>query len=39
LDTETPTLAILRIYAEEGTLRFLQCRNEVAMAHAATALA
>ena len=30
---------ILRIYAEEGVLRFLQCRNEVAMAHAATALA
>jgi 3D-(3,5/4)-trihydroxycyclohexane-1,2-dione acylhydrolase (decyclizing) len=30
---------ILRIYSEEGVLRFLQCRNEVAMAHAATALA
>ena len=30
---------ILRIYAQEGVLRFLQCRNEVAMAHAATALA
>jgi 3D-(3,5/4)-trihydroxycyclohexane-1,2-dione acylhydrolase (decyclizing) len=30
---------ILRIYAGEGVLRFLQCRNEVAMAHAATALA
>jgi 3D-(3,5/4)-trihydroxycyclohexane-1,2-dione acylhydrolase (decyclizing) len=30
---------ILRIYAEEGVVRFLQCRNEVAMAHAATALA
>src|ERR1700733_3537602 len=30
---------ILRIYAEERVLRFLQCRNEVAMAHAATALA
>ena len=30
---------ILRIYAEEGVLRFLQCRNEVAVAHAATALA
>jgi 3D-(3,5/4)-trihydroxycyclohexane-1,2-dione acylhydrolase (decyclizing) len=30
---------ILRIYSEEGALRFLQCRNEVAMAHAATALA
>ena len=30
---------ILRVYSEEGALRFLQCRNEVAMAHAATALA
>jgi 3D-(3,5/4)-trihydroxycyclohexane-1,2-dione acylhydrolase (decyclizing) len=30
---------ILRIYAEAGALRFLQCRNETAMAHAATALA
>lgn len=30
---------ILRVYTEEGALRFLQCRNEVAMAHAATALA
>jgi 3D-(3,5/4)-trihydroxycyclohexane-1,2-dione acylhydrolase (decyclizing) len=30
---------VLRIYSEEGVLRFLQCRNEVAMAHAATALA
>ncbi len=30
---------ILRIYSEEGALRFMQCRNEVAMAHAATALA
>ncbi|MGH7101369.1 MAG: thiamine pyrophosphate-dependent enzyme [Acetobacteraceae bacterium] len=30
---------ILRIYTEEGALRFLQCRNEVAMAHAATLLA
>jgi 3D-(3,5/4)-trihydroxycyclohexane-1,2-dione acylhydrolase (decyclizing) len=29
---------ILRVYSEEGALRFLQCRNEVAMAHAATAL-
>ncbi|MDQ0469546.1 thiamine pyrophosphate-binding protein [Labrys wisconsinensis] len=29
---------VLRIYAGEGALRFLQCRNEVAMAHAATAL-
>ena len=30
---------VLRVYSEEGALRFLQCRNEVAMAHAATALA
>src|SRR5471032_2972765 len=30
---------ILRIYSEEGVTRFFQCRNEVAMAHAATALA
>ncbi|WP_119269232.1 thiamine pyrophosphate-dependent enzyme [Taklimakanibacter deserti] len=30
---------ILRIYSEEGALRFLHCRNEIAMAHAATALA
>lgn len=30
---------ILRIYSEEGALKFFQCRNEVAMAHAATALA
>ncbi len=30
---------VLRIYGEEGALRFLPCRNEVAMAHAATALA
>jgi 3D-(3,5/4)-trihydroxycyclohexane-1,2-dione acylhydrolase (decyclizing) len=30
---------VLRVYAEEGALRFLQCRNEVSMAHAATALA
>ena len=30
---------VLRIYAEAGALRFLQCRNETAMAHAATALA
>jgi 3D-(3,5/4)-trihydroxycyclohexane-1,2-dione acylhydrolase (decyclizing) len=30
---------ILRIYSEEKALRFLQCRNEIAMAHAATALA
>src|SRR5262245_15106649 len=30
---------ILRVYCQEGALRFLQCRNEVSMAHAATALA
>ena len=30
---------VLRVYSEEGALRFLQCRNEVAMAHAATMLA
>ncbi len=30
---------ILRAYTEEGVTRFFQCRNEVAMAHAATALA
>ena len=30
---------VLRIYREEGALRFFPCRNEVAMAHAATALA
>ncbi len=30
---------VLRIYSDEGALRFLACRNEVAMAHAATALA
>jgi 3D-(3,5/4)-trihydroxycyclohexane-1,2-dione acylhydrolase (decyclizing) len=30
---------ILRIYSEEGVTRFFPCRNEVAMAHAATALA
>jgi 3D-(3,5/4)-trihydroxycyclohexane-1,2-dione acylhydrolase (decyclizing) len=29
---------ILRIYEEEGVTRTLNCRNEVAMAHAATAL-
>lgn len=28
---------ILRIYEEEGVIRTLNCRNEVAMAHAATA--
>ena len=30
---------VLRVYASEGALRFLHCRNEVEMAHAATALA
>jgi 3D-(3,5/4)-trihydroxycyclohexane-1,2-dione acylhydrolase (decyclizing) len=30
---------ILRAYTEEGVTRFFQCRNEVAMAHAATTLA
>lgn len=30
---------VLRVYQDEGALRFFQCRNEVAMAHAATALA
>lgn len=30
---------ILRVYTEEGVTRFFPCRNEVAMAHAATALA
>ena len=30
---------IIRIYAEEGVVGFFPCRNEVAMAHAATALA
>ena len=29
---------ILRIYKEEGAVEIFQCRNEVAMAHAATAL-
>ncbi|WP_062226723.1 thiamine pyrophosphate-binding protein [Aureimonas frigidaquae] len=29
---------VLRVYAEAGALRFIQCRNETAMAHAATAL-
>ncbi len=29
---------ILRIYSEEGVVRVFHCRNEVAMAHAATAL-
>lgn len=29
---------VLRIYEGEGVLRFFQCRNETAMAHAATAL-
>jgi 3D-(3,5/4)-trihydroxycyclohexane-1,2-dione acylhydrolase (decyclizing) len=30
---------VLRVYHAEGALKFLHCRNEVAMAHAATALA
>lgn len=30
---------IIRIYTEEGVTHFFQCRNEVAMAHAATSLA
>jgi 3D-(3,5/4)-trihydroxycyclohexane-1,2-dione acylhydrolase (decyclizing) len=30
---------ILRIYSEAGALRFYACRSEIAMAHAATALA
>jgi hypothetical protein len=30
---------VLRIYTEEGVTHFYSCRNEVAMAHAATALA
>jgi 3D-(3,5/4)-trihydroxycyclohexane-1,2-dione acylhydrolase (decyclizing) len=29
---------VLRVYQEEGVVRTFQCRNEVAMAHAATAL-
>jgi 3D-(3,5/4)-trihydroxycyclohexane-1,2-dione acylhydrolase (decyclizing) len=29
---------VLRVYQEEGVARVFQCRNEVAMAHAATAL-
>jgi 3D-(3,5/4)-trihydroxycyclohexane-1,2-dione acylhydrolase (decyclizing) len=29
---------VLRVYQEEGVARTFQCRNEVAMAHAATAL-
>ncbi len=29
---------VLRVYQEEGVVRVFQCRNEVAMAHAATAL-
>ena len=30
---------VLRVYEEEGVLRVINCRNEVEMAHAATALA
>jgi 3D-(3,5/4)-trihydroxycyclohexane-1,2-dione acylhydrolase (decyclizing) len=29
---------VLRVYQEEGAVRVFQCRNEIAMAHAATAL-
>jgi 3D-(3,5/4)-trihydroxycyclohexane-1,2-dione acylhydrolase (decyclizing) len=29
---------VLRVYQEQGVVRLFQCRNEVAMAHAATAL-
>jgi len=35
----TDLAEVLRIYDEEGVTRTLNCRNEVAMAHAATALA
>ena len=35
----TDLAEVLRIYAAEGLVRVYQCRNEVAMAHAATALA
>jgi 3D-(3,5/4)-trihydroxycyclohexane-1,2-dione acylhydrolase (decyclizing) len=34
----TDLAEILRIYGEEGVTRTVNCRNEVAMAHAATAL-
>jgi 3D-(3,5/4)-trihydroxycyclohexane-1,2-dione acylhydrolase (decyclizing) len=34
----TDLAEILRIYGEEGVTRTINCRNEVAMAHAATAL-
>ena len=34
----TALAEVLRVYQEEGTVRTFQCRNEVAMAHAATAL-
>ena len=34
----TALAEVLRVYQEEGVVRTFQCRNEVAMAHAATAL-
>ncbi len=34
----TALAEVLRVYQEEGVVRTYQCRNEVAMAHAATAL-
>ena len=34
----TALAEVLRVYQEEGVVRIFQCRNEVAMAHAATAL-
>ncbi|HUE46016.1 MAG TPA: thiamine pyrophosphate-dependent enzyme [Aestuariivirgaceae bacterium] len=34
----TDLAEILRVYGEEGVTRTINCRNEVAMAHAATAL-
>jgi 3D-(3,5/4)-trihydroxycyclohexane-1,2-dione acylhydrolase (decyclizing) len=34
----TDLAEILRVYTEEGVTRTINCRNEVAMAHAATAL-
>jgi len=34
----TALAEVLRVYQQEGVVRVFQCRNEVAMAHAATAL-
>ncbi|MHC4137776.1 MAG: thiamine pyrophosphate-dependent enzyme [Planctomycetota bacterium] len=34
----TALAEVLRVYEQEGVVRVFQCRNEVAMAHAATAL-